>query len=191
MIVLFNKPFGVVCQFSPHPGRSTLAAWVPVPGVYAAGRLDADSEGLLVLTDEGAVQASLSQPRFKATKRYWVQVEGEPREDQLARLRAGVVLADGPTQPAEVDRCPPPAAIWERDPPIRVRKSIPTAWLDVGLREGRNRQIRRMTAAVGLPTLRLIRYQVGAWRLDGLAPGQWRAVEATPASPRLQSRHPR
>lgn len=191
MIVLFNKPFGVVCQFRPHPGRSTLADWVPIPGVYAAGRLDADSEGLLVLTDEGGVQASLSHPRHRATKRYWVQVEGEPREDQLARLRKGVVLADGPTLPADVLPCPEPEALWERAPPIRTRKSIPTAWLEIGLIEGRNRQIRRMTAAVGLPTLRLIRYQVGSWHLDGLAPGQSRVVETAPMAPRLQSRHPR
>lgn len=177
MIVLFNKPYGVVCQFRPHPARASLADWVALPGIYPAGRLDADSEGLLVLTDDGALQASLTHPRRKATKRYWVQVEGEPRPDQLARLRRGVALADGPTLPADVVACPPPDGLWERDPPIRVRKAIPTAWLDIGLTEGRNRQVRRMTAAVGLPTLRLIRHRVGPWALGSLRPGQWREAE--------------
>jgi 23S rRNA pseudouridine2457 synthase len=177
VIILFNKPYGVACQFRPLPGRSTLADWIRMPGIYPAGRLDADSEGLLVLTDDGALQASLTNPRHKATKRYWAQVEGEPRIDQLARLRRGVALADGPTLPAEIEACATPPGLWERNPPIRVRKSIPTAWLDIGLREGRNRQVRRMTAAVGLPTLRLIRHRVGPWALDGLQPGQWREAK--------------
>jgi len=181
MIVVFNKPFGVACQFSPLPGRQTLADWIPVPGIYAAGRLDADSEGLLVLTDNGRIQAELSNPRHRATKRYWVQVEGEPSPEAIQRLREGLLLNDGPTLPADASRIEPPAGLWERDPPIRKRLAIPTAWMDIGLLEGRNRQVRRMTAAVGLPTLRLIRHQVGPWTLGNLAPGQWQRVEEAAA----------
>lgn len=188
MIVLFNKPFGVLCQFTPEAGRQTLADWIPQPGIYAAGRLDADSEGLLVLTDEGQVQAELSNPRYRATKRYWVQVEGTPTPEALERLRQGLLLKDGPTLPADAGAIDPPAGLWERNPPIRKRQSIPTAWLDIGLREGRNRQVRRMTAAVGLPTLRLIRHQVGPWQLGDLAPGAWRRVEGPAATRQLKSR---
>lgn len=187
MIILFNKPYGVACQFRAIPGRPTLADWVRVRGVYPAGRLDADSEGLLVLTDDGALQASITHPRHKATKRYWVQVEGEPRIDQLARLRKGVLLTDGPSLPADVEACEAPSGLWERNPPIRVRKSIPTTWLDIGLREGRNRQVRRLTAAVGLPTLRLIRHAVGPWHLGALAPGEWREAEPPRDRRRLES----
>ena len=172
--LLLNKPYGVLSQFTDGNGRATLADYVPVPGVYAAGRLDRDSEGLLVLTDDGALIARLAQPRHKMPKTYWVQVEGEIGNDALAALAAGVVLQDGPTLPAEARAMEAPAGLWPRDPPIRVRRAIPTSWLALTLTEGRNRQVRRMTAAVGLPTLRLIRWAVGPWTLDGLAPGAWR-----------------
>ena len=176
-IVLLNKPYGVVCQFSGHGGRGTLADYVPVPGVYPAGRLDADSEGLVVLTADGALQARITHPRAKLAKTYWVQVEGEPGTAALAALRAGVVLADGPTRAARVRAMNEPAGLWPRNPPIRVRRAIPTAWLEITLTEGRNRQVRRMTAAVGLPTLRLIRVRVGDIGLDDLGPGQTRVVQ--------------
>ncbi|HEX4943546.1 MAG TPA: pseudouridine synthase [Usitatibacteraceae bacterium] len=179
MLILVNKPYGFVCQFSPSGDRPTLAGLVPVPGVYPAGRLDTDSEGLLVLTDDGRLQARIADPRHKLEKAYWVQVEGLPGEDQLEAMRRGVDLGDFVTRPARVDAIEEPAHLWPRDPPIRVRRNIPTSWLDVRIREGRNRQVRRMTASTGLPTLRLIRYQVGPWTLAGLAPGQWR--EASPA----------
>jgi 23S rRNA pseudouridine2457 synthase len=183
--LLLNKPFGVVCQFTAEGGHRTLKAFVPVPGVYPAGRLDTDSEGLLVLTADGALQAAIAEPRHKLAKRYWVQVEGEPGEEALGRLRAGVVLRDGPTKPALARRIDPPP-IWPRDPPIRVRRAIPTAWIEVEITEGRNRQVRRMTAAVGLPTLRLVRYGIGPWNLEGLAPGAWREV-AAPSVAQLRS----
>ncbi|ODT87018.1 MAG: pseudouridine synthase, partial [Sphingobium sp. SCN 64-10] len=159
---------------SPSP-RPTLSAYIDVPGVYPAGRLDRDSEGLLLLTDDGRLQARISDPRCKTPKTYLVQVEGEPDEAALERLRHGVTLNDGPTRPAQAERIAPPE-LWERDPPIRVRKSVPDCWLRLTISEGRNRQVRRMTAAVGHPTLRLVRWQVGDWTLDGLAPGTWREV---------------
>jgi 23S rRNA pseudouridine2457 synthase len=174
VVLLLNKPYDVVCRFTDGEGRRTLADYVEVPGVYPAGRLDRDSEGLVVLTDDGRLQHRLSDPRHGKRKGYWVQVEGTPEEAALARLRAGVRLKDGPTLPAEVRAIGAPPGLWPRDPPIRVRKTVPDAWLEVFLREGRNRQVRRMTAAVGLPTLRLIRFSVGPYALDGLQPGAWR-----------------
>ena len=177
-LILANKPFGFLCQFSPSGARPTLADMVPVPGVYPAGRLDADSEGLVVLTDDGPLQARIADPRHKLEKGYWVQVEGIPGGDALERLRRGVDLGDFVTRPALADEIAEPPGLWPRDPPIRVRRAIPTAWLDVRIREGRNRQVRRMTASAGLPTLRLVRYRVGPWTLEGLAPGQWREVPA-------------
>ncbi len=175
-LILLNKPFRVLCQFKDANRRATLAAYVRVPGVYPAGRLDYDSEGLLLLTDDGGLQHRLSDPRHALTKTYWVQVEGEPSAAALARLRAGVLLADGRTRPAGAERIDPPA-VWERTPPIRARQRIPTHWLALTLREGRNRQVRRMTAAVGLPTLRLIRVRVGEYALGELRPGEWRDAE--------------
>jgi 23S rRNA pseudouridine2457 synthase len=175
--LILNKPYGVLCQFSDTEGRPTLADFVRVPGVYPAGRLDRDSEGLVLLTDDGRLQAAIANPRNGIEKGYWVQVEGSPAADQLKALEAGPVLSDGPTLPASARLIAEPEGLWPRDPPIRFRREIPTAWLEVGLREGRNRQVRRMTAAVGLPTLRLVRFRVGEWRLEGLAPGQWREID--------------
>ncbi|MBS0194340.1 MAG: pseudouridine synthase [Proteobacteria bacterium] len=197
MLVAFNKPHGVLCQFTDgstpgrplHPvsrdagastqaTRRTLAGFGLPPGVYAAGRLDFDSEGLLLLTDEGALAARLTDPRHATPKTYLAQVEGAPDPAQLDALRAGVMLNDGPTRPAQARLLPaPPAWLWPRDPPVRFRKTVPDAWLELTIREGRNRQVRRMTAAVGLPTLRLIRVAIGSHRLDGLLPGQWRAED--------------
>ena len=176
MLIAFNKPYGVLSQFTDRsvPSRPTLAAFGLPPGVYAAGRLDADSEGLLLLTDDGPLAHRLSDPRHKQPKTYWVQVEGLPDRAQLDRLRRGVDLNDGPTLPADVEPIPPPD-LWPRDPPVRFRKTVPDAWLALSITEGRNRQVRRMTAAVGLPTLRLVRVAIGPHRLDGLAPGRWRA----------------
>lgn len=173
-IILFNKPYGVLTQFSPSGERRTLKDYVPVPGVYPAGRLDADSEGLLVLTADGRLQQRIADPRHKLAKTYWVQVEGVPTQDHLAALECGVDLGDFRTRPCRARPMDEPAGLWPRVPPIRARKYIPTAWIEVVLREGRNRQVRRMTAKVGLPTLRLIRYAIGPWTLDGLAPGEWR-----------------
>ncbi|AUN95570.1 pseudouridine synthase [Pseudazoarcus pumilus] len=181
-LILFNKPHGVICQFSGDGSRPTLKDFIDVPGVYAAGRLDTDSEGLLVLTDDGALQHRITDPRAKQPKTYLVQVEGEPDEAALAALRAGGLdLGDFRTRPCEARRVPEPDWLWPRDPPVRFRKSVPTSWLEIVLREGKNRQVRRMTARVGLPTLRLVRTAIGPWSLDGLAPGQWR--EANPDAP--------
>lgn len=177
-LILFNKPFGVLSQFTDagtDSARPTLSGFIPVPGVYPAGRLDRDSEGLLLLTDDGRLQARIADPRFKMQKTYLVQVEGEPSEGQLALLRRGVALKDGLTLPAEAEAIAPPD-LWPRDPPVRFRKSVPDSWLRLTIREGRNRQVRRMTAAVGLPTLRLVRWRIGDWTLDGLSPGEWREV---------------
>lgn len=177
-LIAFNKPYGVLSQFTdvgtPSP-RPTLSNFIAAPGVYPAGRLDRDSEGLLLLTDDGALQARISHPRYKAPKTYLVQVEGEPDEAALAGLRRGIDLNDGRTLPAEAERIANPA-LWPRDPPVRFRKSVPDCWLRLSLREGRNRQVRRMTAAVGHPTLRLVRWAIGEWDLEGLAQGQWRDV---------------
>lgn len=177
-LILVNKPFGFLCQFSDPGGRPTLAGIVPVPGVYPAGRLDADSEGLVVLTDDGKLQARIADPRHKLEKGYWVQVEGVPGREALELLRGGVDLGDFVTRPARVDTMPEPPGLWPRDPPIRFRRFIPTTWLDIRIHEGRNRQVRRMTAKAGLPSLRLVRYRVGPWTVEGLAPGQWREVPA-------------
>ena len=179
MIILLNKPYGVLCQFTDRgdPPKRTLAEFIRVPNVYPAGRLDFDSEGLLVLTDDGALAHRLTEPRYKLAKTYLVQVEGTPDDEALRRLRAGVTLNDGPTLPAEAELLAnAPPGLWPRDPPIRFRKSIPDAWIQLTIHEGRNRQVRRMTAAVGLPTLRLVRVRVGAYTLGGLAPGQSREV---------------
>jgi 23S rRNA pseudouridine2457 synthase len=177
-LIAFNKPYGVLCQFTPEPGgppRPTLADFIERPGVYPAGRLDMDSEGLLLLTDDGRLQARISDPRYKLAKTYLAQVEGEAAEEQLTMLRNGVRLKDGLTLPAEAEAIDPPA-LWPRDPPVRFRKTVPDCWLSLKIREGKNRQVRRMTAAVGLPTLRLVRWAVGEWTLEGLAPGEWREV---------------
>jgi len=176
--VLLNKPYGVLTKFTDEQGRPTLAGLVPHRDVYPAGRLDADSEGLLVLTSDGRLQAQIAHPRHKWPKTYWVQVEGEVSDDALQRLRHGVLLKDGPTLPAEADRMQEPDTLWPRDPPIRFRRNIPTSWIRMALSEGRNRQVRRMTAAVGHPTLRLVRFAVGPWTLEGLPPGAWREVGA-------------
>jgi 23S rRNA pseudouridine2457 synthase len=178
-VILLNKPYGVICQFSPSGGKPTLADFVRVPGVYPAGRLDTDSEGLVVLTDDGALQARITEPRHKLEKVYWAQVEGTPAPDAIRALEAGLELPDGPTLPARARLIPEPA-LWERQPPIRVRKAIPTAWIELALREGRNRLVRRMTAAVGLPTLRLVRVRVGPWSVEGLAPGESRKTPVPP-----------
>jgi 23S rRNA pseudouridine2457 synthase len=176
-LILLNKPYGVLSQFSDRErGRATLAAYIDAPGVYPAGRLDRDSEGLLALSDDGALIARIADPRHKLPKTYWAQIEGVPDEAALQCLRTGVMLADGPTRPAAARRIDEPAGLWPREPPIRHRARIPTSWLELTLREGRNRQVRRMTAAVGHPTLRLIRNAIGEWTLDGLPPGRWREV---------------
>ncbi|NMA97721.1 MAG: rRNA large subunit pseudouridine synthase E [Phyllobacteriaceae bacterium] len=172
-LILFNKPYGVLTQFTGEKGDRTLAEFIKVPHVYAAGRLDKDSEGLLLLTDDGKLQAQIASPKFKQPKTYLVQVEGIPADAALAALRKGVELKDGMTRPANVERIEPPK-LWERDPPVRFRKSVPDSWISLTITEGRNRQVRRMTAAVGFPTLRLVRWSIGEHTLDGLAPGQWR-----------------
>jgi 23S rRNA pseudouridine2457 synthase len=174
--LIFNKPFGVLTRFTDAAGRATLANWIHVPGVYPAGRLDQDSEGLLVLSDDGPLQARISDPRHHWPKRYWAQVEGTITSAALEQLRAGVRLNDGLTRPAEARRLDPPPSLWPRDPPIRYRRAIPTDWLELVITEGRNRQVRRMTAAVGLPTLRLVRIAVGPWELGDLAPGEHRVL---------------
>jgi len=184
LLLIFNKPFNVVCQFRPHADDHTLSDYISQEKVYPAGRLDKDSEGLLLLTDDGELQHLITQPRHKQAKGYWVQVEGVPTEAELDKLRQGVMLKDGITRPAEVTMVSPPT-VWERHPPIRERKSIPTSWLDITIHEGRNRQVRRMTAAIGYPTLRLIRYRIGPWYLNNLQPGE-SETRAVPAIIRQQ-----
>ena len=176
-VILLNKPFDVLCQFTDGEGRATLADFVDQPGYYPAGRLDRDSEGLVVLTNVGRLQAQISDPRHKMAKIYLAQVEGEVTDAALSQLARGVMLNDGMTLPAGARRIDEPAWLWPRDPPVRFRAAIPTSWVELTLREGRNRQVRRMTAAVGFPTLRLIRRAVGEWTLQGLAPGQWRFAD--------------
>lgn len=176
-LILFNKPYGVLCQFSRDGDRQTLADFIDVPGVYPAGRLDQDSEGLVLLTADGRLQARIADPKFKMAKTYWVQVEGTITDEALAALRNGVQLKDGLTRPAEASAIPDPD-LWLRDPPVRFRKTVTDGWISLSIREGRNRQVRRMTAAAGIPTLRLVRWAVGPWSLEGLQPGQWRAVDA-------------
>ena len=175
-LIVLNKPYGVLCQFRDAQGRPTLADHVPVPGVYPAGRLDQDSEGLVLLTDDGRLQAAIADPRRKVWKRYWVQVEGVAGADALRALRSGVDIPGGRTRPARARAMEEPAGLWPRDPPVRFRKSVADSWLELEIREGRNRQVRRMTAAAGLPTLRLVRVAVGPLSIEGLASGQWREV---------------
>ena len=177
MLIALNKPYGVLCQFTDEAGRRTLADYVTQKGVYAAGRLDQDSEGLLLLTDDGALAHRLTDPKHKQPKTYLVQVDGAITDEAIAALRCGVTLKDGPTLPATAEHAVEPDWLWPRDPPVRFRQAIPTSWLRITLREGRNRQVRRMTAAVGFPTLRLIRERIGAYGLDALAPGQWRRLD--------------
>jgi len=178
-LILFNKPYGVLCQFTDRgtegSTRPTLSAFIDVSGVYPAGRLDLDSEGLLLLTDDGRLQSRIADPKFKTAKTYLAQLEGNVTDDALATLGSGVRLKDGITRPAEAERIPVPD-LWLRDPPIRFRKNIPDGWIRLTIREGRNRQVRRMTAAVGHPTLRLVRWSIGDWSLDGIAPGEWRSL---------------
>jgi 23S rRNA pseudouridine2457 synthase len=192
-IILFNKPYGVLSQFTSEAGHRCLKDFIPLPGVYPAGRLDADSEGLLILTDDGALQHRLAHPHYKQPKTYWAQVEGVPDEAALEPLRRGLDLGDFVARPAQVRPIPEPAGLWPREPPIRFRRHIPTAWLEIVLVEGKNRQVRRMTARVGLPTLRLVRWRIGDWSLEGLAPGQWRVLETasdTSGRPSSRSRQP-
>ncbi|MGE5469884.1 MAG: pseudouridine synthase [Bacteroidota bacterium] len=178
-ILLFNKPYGVLSQFTPEGKWRALDQFITVKGVYVAGRLDADSEGLLILTDDGKLQAHIADPKHKLEKTYWAQVEGVPAESDLDRLRAGIKLSDFTAKPAKVRRIDEPAGLWLRDPPIRFRQSIPTSWLEIRISEGKNRQVRRMTAAIGYPTLRLVRAAIGGADLAGLAPGQWRLIEGS------------
>jgi 23S rRNA pseudouridine2457 synthase len=180
-LLLLNKPYGVICQFSPSGDHRTLKDLVPVSGVYPAGRLDTDSEGLVLLTDDGALQHRITDPRHKLPKTYFVEVEGTPDDAALAPLRAGMQLSDYKARPVEASLCPPPDWLWPRTPPVRIRRHIPTTWLRLVLREGRNRQVRRMTAAAGFPTLRLIRHAIGPWTIEGLPPGEWH--EIPPESP--------
>lgn len=193
MLILFNKPYNVVCQFSKHESHPTLSDYIPVPDVYAAGRLDTDSEGLLILTDDGALQHRISDPQHKLPKTYWVQVEGAPADADLEPLRKGVDLGDFVTRPAQVRIMPEPTVLWPRTPPIRERKAIPTTWLEIIISEGKNRQVRRMTAKVGFPTLRLIRHAIGEYTVDAIAPGHYRAVGipvAKPVSKLIAARRP-
>lgn len=175
-LILFNKPYGVLSQFTPEGRWQGLKDYLPIPDVYAAGRLDADSEGLLILTDDGALQKRIADPAHKLAKTYWAQVEGEPSEAALAQLRKGVDLGDVVSRPARAWLMDEPAGLWPRNPPIRFRKAIPTRWLELTIAEGKNRQVRRMTAKVGYPTLRLIRWAIGDWNLNGLAPGEWKEL---------------
>jgi 23S rRNA pseudouridine2457 synthase len=179
-LILFNKPYGVLCQFTDRgtegSSRPTLSAFIDTPDVYPAGRLDLDSEGLLLLTDDGRLQSRIADPKFKTAKTYLAQLEGDVSDDALAALRSGVQLKDGMTRPAEAERIPAPD-LWPRQPPIRFRKNVPDGWIRLTIREGRNRQVRRMTAAVCHPTLRLVRWSIGDWSLDGIAPGDWRSLD--------------
>jgi 23S rRNA pseudouridine2457 synthase len=185
-IILLNKPYGVLTQFSPVDGKQTLKDFIPIPGVYPAGRLDADSEGLLLLTDDGSLQARIAHPKFKLAKTYWAQVEGVPTPAQLQMLQSPLDLGDFTTQPCQASLMNEPADLWPRNPPIRFRLAVPTSWLEITIREGKNRQVRRMTAKVGLPTLRLIRARIGPWSLEQMQPGEWREVQTLPAE--LQAR---
>ncbi len=187
-VILLNKPYGVICQFSPSGGHKTLKDFVEMPGIYPAGRLDTDSEGLVVLTGDGELQHLITDPRHKLPKTYFVEIEGVPDEDDLAPLRAGIQLTDYRARPAEVAVVPPPEWLWPRVPPIRVRQAIPTTWLQLTIREGRNRQVRRMTAAAGFPTLRLIRYSVGPWTLAGIALGTWEKAQLSTISDNQSAR---
>ena len=186
VVLLFNKPFQVLTQFTSTDGKATLRDFIHAPGMRPAGRLDYDSEGLVLLTSDGKLQAHLADPRWKTPKTYFVQIEGEPDDAALSKLRSGVVLADGKTSPASVRRVAEPEWVWPRDPPIRFRRTIPTSWIELTIREGRNRQVRRMTAAVGYPTLRLIRWSIGEWTIEGLTPGA--AKEVTFRYPRSAAR---
>jgi 23S rRNA pseudouridine2457 synthase len=188
VLIAFNKPFGVICKFSPEPDRRTLADYINVTNVYPAGRLDTDSEGLVLLTDDGALQARIAHPRFKLAKVYWAQVEGAPTEAALVHLRSGVDLGEFKTEPAGARVMDEPPGLWPRDPPIRRRAKIPTAWLELTLREGKNRQVRRMTAHVGFPTLRLIRASIGRVSIHGLEPATWRQID--PAAPWPHGKRP-
>lgn len=187
MLILLNKPYRVLSQFSDRQGRSTLADFVDTPGVYPAGRLDYDSEGLVLLTDDGKLQARISQPTSKVAKTYWAQVEGCPDDEALQRLLKGVQLKDGLAKAVSAEFLNTPAELWARQPPIRVRQNIPDSWISLTLTEGRNRQVRRMTAAVGLPTLRLIRYSIGPWSIAGLGPGRSREIDGGDAWRALQA----
>ncbi len=185
MLILLNKPFGVLSQFTDDQGRPTLADFIKTQGVYAAGRLDRDSEGLVVLTDDGKLQQRITRPDKKTWKTYWVQVEGIPGKQGIEQLKQGVVLKDGPTRPAKVRKIAEPD-LWPRNPPVRFRARIPSQWLEIALQEGRNRQLRRMTASIGHPTLRLVRTAIGKWRLKQLQPGQWVVLDRLPAKRKTQ-----
>lgn len=188
-LILFNKPYGVITQFSDHPLHPTLSNYIDAPGFYPAGRLDTDSEGLLLLTNDGKLQAQVADPRHKLPKTYWVQVEGTPTEEALERLRRGVDLGDFTTQPAQAELLAAPD-IWPRTPPIRVRKFIPDSWIALTIREGKNRQVRRMTAKVGFPTLRLVRVRIGDWTVDDIAPGEWVKRKVDPAQLKPAAKRP-
>ncbi len=190
-IYLLNKPYRVLSQFSDNENRDTLAKYIHIPEIYPAGRLDFDSEGLLILTGDGAMQARIAEPRFKLRKHYWAQLEGDISEQALERLRKGVDLNDGPTAPALANRLTTPPSVWPRTPPIRFRQDQTTSWIELGITEGRNRQVRRMTAAVGFPTLRLIRHQIGPWKLENLQPGEFKKVSVhLPAKPSRKNSRP-
>jgi len=176
-LILFNKPFGVICQFSPHEKHPSLAEYITIKDIYPAGRLDHDSEGLLLLTGEGKLQNKISDPKNKMKKTYWVQVDKEITDEAIEQLKKGVLLKDGKTKPAQAKKIAEPEGLWERYPPVRFRKNIPTSWFELTISEGRNRQVRRMTAAVGFPTLRLVRCKIGEWELNCLQPGEFKAIE--------------